>query len=120
MNRLKLKSASSIFSRLYLIVGVALAIVLIQSDFTLFHVGLLAALNLITSYGLNQKERWAVYLAAWLSLIGIVFGYTVIYAVLQLPIQGLIQTILLLGMALYITFSVISLFYITIKRDKFK
>ena len=99
--KLKLKIPFfSIFSIIYLVIGVTLLIVLIQSDFTLFHVGLLGALNLIAFYGLNRKEKWAIYLTIWLSFIGIVFGYTVFYASLQMPNLGLVETVLLLAMAL--------------------
>ena len=42
---------------LYVIVEAALLIVLIQSDFTLLHIGLLVTLNLIAFYGLNWKKR---------------------------------------------------------------
>lgn len=120
LSGLKLKSVISIFSILYLIIGVALLTMLIQSDFTLFHVGLLGALNLIAFYGLNRKDKWAIYLAVWLSLTGVVFGYTIIYAIFQLPNLGLTETVLLLAMALYVTFSVVSFLYIIIRKDKFR
>ena len=121
LSRSKLKKPFfSIFSFLHVIIGVALLIVLIQSDFTLFHVGLLGTLNLIAFYGLNRKGRWAIYLTVWLSLTGIVFGYTIIYAIFQLPNLGLMETVLLLAMALYVAFSVISFFYVIIRKDKFR
>ena len=117
---LKLKSVFSILSVLYLIVGVGLLVMLIQSDFTLFHIGLLGALNLIAFYGLIREERWTIYLTVCLSLTGTIFGYTIIYAILQLPYRGLMETVLLLTMALYVVFSVISFFYIIIRRDRFR
>lgn len=119
LSRLKLKKSVS-FSVLYLIIGVALLIVLIQSDFTLFYVGFLGAINLIASYGLKRKERWAIYLAVWLSLTGITFGCTIIYTTFQLPNLGLTETVLLLTMALYVAFSVVSFFYGIIRKDKFR
>jgi len=120
LRSLKLKSVFPIFSVLYLIIGLGLLIVLIQSNFTLFHVGLLGVLNLIAFYGLNRKRRWAIYLTVWLSLTGIVFGYTVFYATFQLPNLGLMGTALLLTMALYVAFSIISFFYVIIRRDRFR
>ncbi|MFH0896831.1 MAG: hypothetical protein V1850_02125 [Candidatus Bathyarchaeota archaeon] len=119
LSNVKLKSFFSIFSVLYLIVGVAFFIVLVQSVFTLFNVGLLAALNLVASYGLNKKEKWAIYLVAWLSLIGIVFGFTIIFTIFQLPDLGLMGIALLLAMALYVTFSVVSFFFATFRKSKF-
>ena len=120
LRSLKLKSVFSIFSVLYLIIGLGLLIVLIQSNFTPFHVGLLGVLNLIAFYGLNRKERWAIYLAVWLSLTGSVFGYTIIYATFQSSNLGLMETVLLMAMTLYVAFSVVSFFYVIIRRDRFR
>jgi len=98
----------------------ALLIILIQSNFTLFHVGLLGTLSLIASYGLNQKERWALFLTILVSLLGIIFGCVTTYVIYRLFILGWIETIVLLATVSYVILLVASLFYVIWKRDKFK
>ena len=113
------RSFLSVFSFLYLVIGFVFIIILIQSSFTLFHVGFLGGLNMIAFYGMLKKERWAIFLATWVSLLGVVFGYTVILAALQLPSLGLFEMILVPAMIVYTTFSIISILYLLTLRNKF-
>jgi uncharacterized membrane protein (DUF2068 family) len=63
--------ATSIF---YVIVGVAEAIILALSNFSLVHVEFLAILSLITAYGLFRMKKWAVFLVIGLSFMSQLCG----------------------------------------------
>jgi uncharacterized membrane protein (DUF2068 family) len=110
----------SLFSFFYLIAGIALIAALFGSGSLPVHVSMLGALSLIVSYGLNRMKRWALFLTVLTALVSISFGCVTVYAIYRMFGRGLTEISLLSVMILYVTFSVVSLLYVTAKRDKFE
>jgi len=121
MVKLEKIKVSSFFSFFYLITGIALLITLVQSNFAL-HVGLLGALSLISSYGLNEMKRWAILITTLTSLSGIAFGCVTIYVIYQRLLfnLGWPELVLFPAMILYVALLAVSFFYVTLKREKFR
>ena len=109
-----------VFSIFYLVTGISLLAMLLQTSSVLVHVGLLGALSLIVSYGLIAMKKWAFFLTAFISLLGISFGCVTVYAIYKILSPGWIETVSLLAMILYVMISVISLLYTIHKKDEFK
>lgn len=113
--------------RLYLmsiscfIAGVALLIVMVQSKYMPYHLALIGALNMLTSYGITVMRRWAFYLALFTSLISLIFGSITLAAILMLFNMGLdlMSTLMLLAMALYTALFAAILLHVFLNRNKF-
>ena len=112
-------SGSSFLSIFYLIAGIALMVMLVQSSPPPFHVGLLGALSLIVSYGVNRMKRWGFFLAVLTSIPGISFGCVTIYAVYRMFAPGATWILIITAMLLYVALSAFSSLYIMRKRDEF-
>jgi hypothetical protein len=106
--------ALSIF---YIVVGVAEVSVLVMSNFTLFHIGVLGLLNLFTAYGLFKMKRWSVLLVIALFFLGITFGATTLYnsVVLQTFEGALLFHIALIA---YLPITFVASIYVIAKREK--
>jgi len=110
------------FSFFYMISGVILLIIFINSNFTLIHIGPLGVISLITSYGLNRMRRWAIFTNAILTASGFTVSLTSIYFInsttllYNLNLNTLIFTLL---MVTYASLLLSSLIYVLIKREKF-
>ncbi|MEM3478627.1 MAG: hypothetical protein QXV74_01110 [Candidatus Bathyarchaeia archaeon] len=113
--------------RLYLmsiscfIAGVALLIVMVQSKYMPYHLALIGALNMLTSYGITVMRRWAFYLALFTSLISLIFGSITLAAILMLFNMGLdlMSTLMLLAMALYTARFGARRIHVFLNRNKF-
>lgn len=122
--RLKLKAEHPgvlLVSIFHVAVGATLAVVLAIFSFSLPHVAVLAALNLILAYGLFKRRKWSVKLLAVLFLPQITFGSITLYdsvvfwtfsSTWEKPASNL-----LLG--LYIVLCLLSLVYVGAKRKNF-
>ena len=111
--------ATSIF---YVIVGVAEAIILALSNFSLIHVAPLAVLSLITAYGLFRMKKWAVFLVTILFFLAIAFGVPVLYVSVMWETFYPSVDVLLFHLALiaYLILTLISLIYVVAVRNDFK
>jgi len=111
--------ATSIF---YVIVGVAEAIILALSNFSLVHVGPLAVLSLITAYGLFRMKKWAVFLVTIFFFPAITFGAVTVYASVTRQTFYPSVDVLLFHLALiaYLILTLISLIYVVAVRNDFK
>jgi uncharacterized membrane protein (DUF2068 family) len=112
-------SGGSFVSLFYLASGIVLLAALVQSSSPPLHVGLLGVLSLIASYGLNRMKRWGLYLAVLTALTGVSFGCVTIYAAYRMFEPSLTEVLLLSAMVTYVALSLLSLLYVTGKRDKF-
>lgn len=95
-------------------------IILIQSSFTLIHVGILGALSLIASYGLNKMKRWSIFLISVLFFPSVTFGATTIYATIKFFNPDLTTIIFQSLMIVYLILLTASFFYVVTKRKEFK
>ena len=110
-----------LFSVFYIVAGVGLLIVLALSDFGIFTVGFLGILSLLTAYGLYKMKRWSVWLVAALFLPEITFGISTTNAlvVTRAISFSTANSLLGLGMIIYIILCFVSLAYIVAKRSIF-
>jgi uncharacterized membrane protein (DUF2068 family) len=111
--------ATSIF---YVIVGVAEAIILALSNFSLVYVGPLAGLSLITAYGLFRMKKWAVFFVTILFFLAIAFSVPVLYVSVMWETFYPSVDVLLFHLALiaYLILTLISLIYVVAARNDFK
>lgn len=112
-------SIFSMFSFFYLIAGTVLLAILVQSSSGPVHVGLLGALSLIVSYGLNRMKKWALFLTVLTALPSISFGCVTIYAVYVVFGSGMTEILLLSAMIIYVVLSASSSLYVIRRRDEF-
>jgi uncharacterized membrane protein (DUF2068 family) len=106
----------------YMIVGGAEVIVLALSNFRLVHVGPLAALSLITAYGLLRMKKWSVFLVTILFFPAITFGASVLYAsVIRETFYPSVDVLLFhLALIVYLILTLIALIYVVAVRKDFK
>ena len=106
----------------YAVVGVVLAFILVLASFRLFHVGVLAVLDLILAYGLFRMKRWSVKLLAALFLPQVVFGvFTLYYSVTMWTFSSTWETTAFnLSLIIYAVLCFVSLAYVAAKRKDFK
>jgi len=106
----------------YMIVGGAEAIILALSNFRLVHVGPLAALSLITAYGLLRMKKWSVFLVTILFFPAITFGASVLYAsVIRETFYPSVDVLLFhLALIVYLILTLIALIYVVAVRKDFK
>lgn len=106
----------------YAILGVALAYVLVLESLRLFHVGVLAVLNLMLAYGLFRMKKWSVKLLVALFLPQFVFGVLNLYSSVTMwtfsPTWE--ATTFNLSLIVYVVLCFVSLVYIAAKRKDFK
>jgi len=108
-------------SLFYAVVGVVLVSVLLLANFRLFHVGVLAVLNLILAYGLFKMKKWSVKLLAALFLPQVVFGVITLYSVMGWTLSPVWETTAFnLSLILYVVLCFVSLVYVATKRKDFK
>ncbi len=120
----KLKSEQPgmlLVSLFHAVVGVVLVSVLLLANFRLFHVGVLAVLNLILAYGLFKMKKWSVKLLAALFLPQVVFGVITLYSVMGWTLSPVWETTAFnLSLILYVVLCFVSLVYVAAKRKDFK
>lgn len=111
--------ATSIF---YVIVGGAEAIILALSNFRLVHVAPLAALSLITAYGLLRMKKWSIFLVTILFFPAITFGTFTFYAsVMRQTFNPSVDVLLFhLALIIYLILTLIALIYVVAVRKDFK
>ena len=118
MVKLKL-TGNLILSSFHFITGIIMFILLIWSGGDLPHLGLLGALSIIASYGLNKMKRWVLYVLIVLLFMGVTFSLVMVYAFMQWFGQDLtiifIQTIIVV----YMVMLIISSLDAFSKREKF-
>jgi len=119
MKSLKL-TGRLIFSAFYFLSGLIMLIILVLSNGTLIHVGVLGALSIVASYGLTKMRRWALYSLIILLFSGITFGVITIYSSTKLFDLNLITLSLQTVIVLYLTLLVISFFDALSDRAKFE
>lgn len=109
-------------SLFYAVVGVFLVSILVLASFRLFHVGVLAVLNLMLSYGLFKMRKWSVKLLAALFIPQVVFGViTLYYSLLIWTFSSTWETTAFnLSLILYVVLCFVSLVYVAAKRKDFK
>jgi len=89
-----------------LIAGVILIIMATQSKYMPFHLTFIGTLNIIVSYGITVREKWALYLALFTSLVSLLFGLITLAAIVFLGVQyDFINILILLAIILYIALS---------------
>ena len=123
--RFKLKTEHPgmlLVSLFYAVVGVVLAFILVLASFRLFHVGVLAVLNLILAYGLFKMKKWSVKLLAALFLPQVIFGVITLYFSVMLWTSSSIweTTAFNLSLIAYVVLCFISLAYVAAKRKDFR
>ncbi len=123
--RFKLKTERPgilLVSLFYAVVGVVLAFILVLASFRVFHVGVLAVLNLMLAYGLLKMKKWSVKLLAALFLPQVVFGViTLYYSVMGLTFSSIWEnTAFNLSLIVYVVLCFISLAYVAAKRKDFR
>ncbi len=108
-------------SLFYAVVGVILVSILVLASFRLFHVGVLAVLNLILAYGLFEKKKWSVKLLAALFLPQVVFGAITLYSVMGWTLSPVWETTAFnLSLIVYVILCFVSLVYVLAKKKDFK
>lgn len=108
-------------SLFYAVVGVVLVSILVLNSFRLFHVGVLAVLNLILAYGLFRMKKWSVKLLAALFLPQVVFGVITLYSVMGWTFPPVWETTAFnLSLIVYVILCFVSLVYVLAKRKDFK
>ncbi|MGD8506963.1 MAG: hypothetical protein PVF15_09925 [Candidatus Bathyarchaeota archaeon] len=123
--RLKLKPEHPdrlLVSIFHVIVSVAFVVILALYNFRLFHVAVLAVLNLISAYGLFQMKTWSAKLIAALFLPQIMFGIITLY--LSFTMWTLPSTweiaVFNLSLITYVVLCFISFVYVIAKRRRIK
>lgn len=111
--------AVSIF---YVIVGGAEALILAFSNLRPPHVGFLAALSLITAYGLIRMKKWSVLLAVILFFPAITFGASTLYfSVVRETFYPSLEMLLFhVAWITYLILTVVSLIYVVARREVFQ
>jgi len=108
-------------SLFYAVVGVVLVSILVLASFRLFHIGVLAVLNLILAYGLFKMKKWSVKLLAALFLPQVVFGAITLYSVMGWTLSPVWETTAFnLSLIVYVILCFISLVYVLAKKKDFK
>ena len=108
-------------SLFYAVVGVVLVSILVLASFRLFHVGVLAVLNLILAYGLFKMKKWSVKLLAALFLPQVVFGAITLYSVMGWTLSPVWETTAFnLSLIVYVILCFVSLVYVLAKKKDFK
>ena len=119
-SKLKIENLGAlVFSIFYVVVGVAEVFVLVMSNFTVFHIGVLGLLNLFTAYGLFRMKRWSVPLVIALLFLGITFSATTLYysVVLQTFEGALLFHVALIA---YLLMTLVASTYVIWKREEFQ
>lgn len=104
----------------HVIAGVVFIVVLALYNFRLFHVAVLAVLNLMSAYGLFRMKTWSAKLIAALFLPQIVFGIITLYlsfTMWTLPSTWEI-TVFNISLIIYVVLCFISFVYVIAKRRK--
>jgi hypothetical protein len=109
-------------SLFYTVVGIALAFILVLGGFRLFHVGVLAVLNLILAYGLFKMRKWSVKLLAVIFLPQIVFGVVTLYhsVTMWMFFSNWEHAAFNLSLIVFVVLCFISLAYVAAKSKEFK
>ncbi|MFB0567762.1 MAG: hypothetical protein ACETVM_04180 [Candidatus Bathyarchaeia archaeon] len=122
--KLKLKTEHPgvlLVSIFYAVVGVVLVFILVLASFRLFHVGVLAVLNLMLAYGLFKMKKWSVKLLAALFLPQVVFGVITLYSVTLWTFSSISETTAFnLSLIVYVVLCFVSLVYVATKRKDFE
>ncbi len=110
--------ALSIF---YAIAGGAEIFLLYLSDFSLFTVGILGILSLITAYGLVKTKKWVPWLVAILLTLGITFGATTLHAsILRQTFSPSLDVLSFhLTLIVYLLMMIVASIYVLAKREIF-
>lgn len=95
-------------------------ILLVLSNGTLIHVGLLGILSIGVSYGLSKMKKWALYLLTVLFFSGLTFGVTTIYSSIKLFDPNLIALSFQAVMSVYLILLVVSFLDALSKRQQFE
>jgi hypothetical protein len=118
MSKLKL-TIGLIFSGFYFITGVVMFVLLIWSGGDIPHLGLLGALSIIASYGLNKMKRWVLYVLTVLLFMGVTFGVVMVYTFMQWFGQDFATISIQALIVLYIVTLIVSFLDALLKRKKF-
>lgn len=112
-------AASHILSASYFIAGVALLALMTQPRYIPVHLGILGILNIIVSYSISKMKRWALYLCASTSTLGLVFGGVMLAIIVGSFSLDIMDILILLGVTAYLILSIAMLIYLAIKRNEF-
>lgn len=107
----------------YFLAGIILLAIMALSKHNLlpFHLGFVGFLNIIASYSLIRVRKWALYVAAFVSLVNLTFGFTALISIVNFfGLGDIISVLFLLGISTYIMLSVILIGYIIHERSKFR
>lgn len=111
-------SAAYLIGTSYFIAGIILLVVMAQSKYTPFHLGLIGTLNIIASYGIVRARKMWPYIVAYISLVSLIFGSINIAASAKLLNQNLIGALALSGIIAYTLLSLASLIHVAYARRK--
>jgi hypothetical protein len=121
--RLKIESMPIFaFAVFYLLVAIWTLAILVVNGVSMVHTAIIAALSLITAYGLYKMQKWSLWLVVALFFIGNTFGLVNLYwSIASDGFAGTIE-VLLLNLALigYVIMTWLSTIYIGAKKDKLK
>jgi len=90
-----------------------------QSSYLPFHLALISALNMFSSYSIIRARRWTIYVVTLTSLVGIIFGLITLAAISSPFSPDVISILILLGLGAYVPFLLISLILVALNRSKF-
>jgi uncharacterized membrane protein (DUF2068 family) len=110
-----------VFSIFYAIAGGAEIFILYLSDFSLFTLGFLGILSLMTAFGLVKAKKWVPWFVVILLFLGITFGVTTLYTSILTQTFNPSLDILSFHLALivYLFMTIIASIYVLAKRETF-
>lgn len=111
-------SAAHVLGTFYFIAGIMLLVLMAQSRYMPFYLGLIGVLNMIASYGIVRARRPWLHMVIYVSLINIIFGSTTITAIAGSLGQDFIGTLMLSGIVAFVILSILSLMYVAHLRKK--
>ena len=107
------------FSISYFITGIMLLVGMTQSRYVPIHLGIIGLLNIAVSYGITKMKKWSLYLTILTSTLSLVFGCTIVTAMLYFFVLDIVDILILVGMSAYVILSATLLIYVLLKRENF-
>jgi len=120
MSKLKLKlTGGLVFSGFYFVTGVVMFLLLVWSGGDVPHLGLLGALSIVASYGLNRMKRWVLYVLTMLLSMGVTFGVVMVYTFMQWFGQDLTVASIQAVIVVYMIMLIVSFLDALMNRKRF-
>lgn len=110
------------FALFYLVAGVLNLLVLVASDFGLFHIGLVAVLSFVTAFGLYRLQSWTLWPVLALFLIATTYSALMLNAFVT-NYQASPDTSLAFGVFVYTAYLILTWIgtaYVSVKRKNLR